>query len=259
MKRFRLVIQGLDAVAKAAYPVSRSSASRLFFYRFIQFILIASCILLLSIASRAQTGDEQKLADYKKAIHERASKIVTTLGITDPNKQEQVTQLLSEQYFSLNDIHEQAKADINSIKAKGLSKEETDAEIKAREEKKSTALLQRHDVFLTQLKKQLNDEQVDKVKDGMTYRVFPITWEAYQDMLPNLTTEQKNQIYAWLKEAREKAMDEGSSEKKHAVFGKYKGKINNYLSAAGYDMKKEGEAWQQRIKERKSVPSNQAN
>ena len=74
----------------------------------------------------------------------------------------------------------------------------------------------------------------------MTYRVFPITYAAYLDMLPNLTTEQKDKIYSWLKEARELAMDAGSSDRKHAVFGKYKGKINNYLSAAGYDMKKEG-------------------
>lgn len=196
------------------------------------------------------------MAEYKKAIRERSSKIVATLDITDSNKQELVTQLLCEQYFSLNDIHEQAKNDVAVIKTKGLVKEEGDARIKAREEKKSSALLQRHTVFLTQLKKELNEEQVDKVKDGMTYRVFPITWAAYQDMLPNLTKEQKDQMYAWLKEARELAMDEGSSDKKHAVFGKYKGKINNYLSAAGYDMKKEGEAWQQRIKEKKSVPSN---
>jgi hypothetical protein len=42
-------------------------------------------------------------------------------------------------------------------------------------------------------------------------------------------------------------MDAESSEKKHAWFGKYKGKINNYLSAEGYDMKKEGIAWKERI------------
>ena len=32
-------------------------------------------------------------------------------------------------------------------------------------------------------------------------------------------------------------MDAGSSDEKHAWFGKYKGKINNYLAAAGYNMK----------------------
>jgi len=98
--------------------------------------------------------------------------------------------------------------------------------------------------------KKVLEEQIEKIKDGMTYRVFPITYAAYLDMLPNLTIEQKEQIFNWLKEARELAMDEGSSDDKHKVFGKYKGRINNYLSAAGYDMKKEGEEWQKRIKER---------
>ena len=33
-------------------------------------------------------------------------------------------------------------------------------------------------------------------------------------------------------------MDGSTSDEKHAVFGKYKGRINNYLSKAGYDAKK---------------------
>jgi hypothetical protein len=85
----------------------------------------------------------------------------------------------------------------------------------------------------------------------MTYGVLQVTYKAYQDMLPGLTSEQKKQILAWLTEARELAMDAESSEKKHAVFGKYKGRINNYLSAAGIDMKKAEADWQQRLRERK--------
>ena len=42
---------------------------------------------------------------------------------------------------------------------------------------------------------------------------------------------------AMLTEAREHAMDASTSEEKHKWFGKYKGRINNYLSAAGYDLK----------------------
>ncbi|MFM2327692.1 MAG: hypothetical protein RIR31_1894, partial [Bacteroidota bacterium] len=80
---------------------------------------------------------------------------------------------------------------------------------------------------------------------------------AYMDMLQNLTSAQKDKMYNWLLEARELAMDEGSSDKKHEVFGKYKGKINNYLSAAGYDMKKEGEDWAKRIKAAKETKQTQ--
>ena len=33
-------------------------------------------------------------------------------------------------------------------------------------------------------------------------------------------------------------------------FGKYKGRINNYLAKRGYDLKKEREEWYKRIKAR---------
>ena len=69
-------------------------------------------------------------------------------------------------------------------------------------------------------------------------------------MIPTLTQEEKAQIMAWLVEAREFAIDAENSNKKHAAFGKYKGRINNYLAKRGYDLKKEREAWYERIKAR---------
>ncbi|QDU90407.1 hypothetical protein Pla175_38110 [Pirellulimonas nuda] len=71
----------------------------------------------------------------------------------------------------------------------------------------------------------------------MTYGVVPITYSAYCELLPGLSDDQKREIRSNLIEAREYAMDAGSSDEKHATFGKYKGRINNYLSAAGYDLK----------------------
>jgi len=64
-----------------------------------------------------------------------------------------------------------------------------------------------------------------------------VTYRRYQQVLPELTDEQKREILANLIEARELAMDGGSSDEKHAIFGKYKGRINNYLSAQGYDLR----------------------
>jgi hypothetical protein len=84
----------------------------------------------------------------------------------------------------------------------------------------------------------------------MTYSVLEVTYRAYLDELPTLTEKQKARILADLTEAREHAMDAESSEKKHAWFGKYKGRINNYLSAEGFDMKKAGEEWAQRTREK---------
>lgn len=197
-----------------------------------------------------QNNDAQKQADYKKVVTERVTKIVNVLGLTDSGIYDKVLNEVVNQYIQLNNIHDQNKAAVAEKKQQSLSGDDMAKEVKQLNEKKSSQLLQLHADFVAHLKESLTEDQIEKIKDGMTYRVFPITYAAYLDMLPTLTIEQKEQIFNWLKEARELAMDEGSSDDKHKVFGKYKGRINNYLSAAGYDMKKEGEEWQKRIKER---------
>jgi len=242
----------LLAISNYVFPRQQRNVPNIIF-RVCLFLLTLLVAVGFSASAQNTTPDE---ASYRKTITDRSAKIVNTLGITDSGKYNEVLNLLVEQYAGVNKIHEQSKSTVASIRLQSLSSEAINAAVKKEEDKKNELLLQQHNVFITQLKKLLNDEQVELVKDGMTYRVCPITYAAYLDMLPNLTSEQKTQIYAWLKEARELAMDAESSDKKHAVFGKYKGRINNYLSAAGYDMKKEGEEWQKRIKERKSAPTN---
>lgn len=207
-------------------------------------------LLAITFTVNAQDADT---AAYRKVVTERSAKIVQALSIKDSTVYYRTVGKIADQYIALNKIHDAGKATTAALKQQGLSKEDLAAAVKKEEDKKRASLQQLHTAFITLLSTDLNTAQVEQVKDGMTYRVLPITWAAYQDMLPNLTKEQKDQIYAYLVEARELAMDEGSSDRKHQVFGKYKGKINNYLSAAGYDMKKEGEEWQKRIKEREAA------
>lgn len=219
--------------------------------------LLKLYLSILAILFFMQAGAQQATdTTYQKVLLERSAKIVATLDIPDTQLSNIVTQQIAQQYAQLNAIHDKSKITVASIKAKNLSKEETDAAVKAEGDKKSVELKQLHAHFIALLQQELTATQIEKVKDGMTYRVLPVTWAAYMDMLQHLTKEQKDKMYAWLLEARELAMDEGSSDAKHAVFGKYKGRINNYLSAEGYDMKKEGEEWQKRIKEKESKTKN---
>jgi len=226
-----------------------------FFANFILKIAFTAIVFLLCIinGNAQQITDEQKLADYKKVIAERSVKIVKTLEINDTFTFNKVCSEISNQYFSLNTIHENFKTAVTEIKNRQFEKTAAENAIKQQEEKKSSLLKQQHALFITHLKRILNDKQLEKVKDGMTYNVLNVTYTAYKEMLLNLTPEQNEKIYNWLVEARELAMDEGSSEDKHKVFGKYKGRINNYLSAQGIDMKKEEKAWQSRIKEKQNI------
>ncbi|HEY6505379.1 MAG TPA: DUF3826 domain-containing protein [Chitinophagaceae bacterium] len=252
----QVLLANNDISYKKAFIAETSISFPSFFFTLSSFlrILLLTAAAIFCLQVYAQPVDAmQKEAEYKKVITERAAKIVSTLGLTDSGKYDKVLNELVGQYARLNAVHEQSKAAMAEISTQSVSGEERAASIKRLEEKKSSQLLQLHSGFIAHLKESLTEDQLEKVKDGMTYRVFPITYGAYLDMLPNLSPEQKDKIYNWLKEARELAMDEGSSDDKHKVFGKYKGKINNYLSAAGYDMKKEGEEWQKRIKEREAA------
>nr|WP_294895676.1 DUF3826 domain-containing protein [uncultured Pedobacter sp.] len=207
-------------------------------------------LLLMSIGSvKAQRSDTA----YVKAITERSWKIVEKLNIPDEQQAIKVRDIIANQYMDLNDVYIYRDAEKKEIEASGkLSKAQKKSALEKTEKKVAKRIDKLHRKYINNLSKNLTSEQVIAVKDGMTYGVVPLTFGAYQEMLPNLTQEQKNQIYIWLVEAREHAMDAESSEKKHAWFGKYKGRINNYLSAAGIDMKKAGEEWQERIKAAKN-------
>lgn len=190
----------------------------------------------------------EKQADYTKMIRLRSDKIVEKLNITEAGKAKLVSGMIAAQYSNLNDIYnkrDEAKKNLKEFTAPNKPSEEA---MKKIEEKVAFSVDSLHPIFLKQLATQLNEKQVIQIKDGLTYSVLPLTYNAYLDELPELKENQKAQMMVWLLEAREHAMDAESSEKKHAWFGKFKGRINNYLSKEGYDMKKAGEEWQKRIK-----------
>jgi len=226
-------------------------------FKKIAFYILISLLITLLMNSLVIGQNSLTLQDeFKKTLHDRSIKIVNTLEITDSEKYEGIVTLLADQYFDLNKIHDKTKGSIAAIKSLQVSDEEKNDRIKKENEEKTIQLSNLHMGFIAQLQSRLTEDQIEKIKDGMTYRVMPVTYTAYQEMIPALSTEQKEKIYSWLKEARELAMDEGSSEDKHKVFGKYKGRINNYLSSQGYDMKAEEKAWQQRIKEKEAAKKN---
>lgn len=218
-------------------------------------LLLFILITVTNTFAQQQSASERET--YVKVITERAGKITATLGINDSKKAENVTEIIRDQYSNLNDIYAARDAKYKAIKDANMENKTLQDTLLAKEQRAvESALAKLHQKYLKNLATQLNTVQIEKVKDGMTYGVLPLTYRAYQEQLLNLTADQKSQILIWLTEAREKAMDAESSDKKHAMFGKYKGRINNFLSAQGYDLKKEGIEWQKRIKAAANAKAN---
>ena len=220
--------------------------------RIVLFLAISS---LFAAGGRAQVTELKSNgldARYVGNILGRSQKIVDGLGLTDSLQAQSVRNIIANRYFLLNEIHDackQAKQYArDSISDKAAQKAATDlAELR-----RDAELYKHHFELASALSAILTDEQIDAVKDGMTFGRMKRDYQAQLDMIPRLTDEEKAQVLVWLKEAREFAIDAGDSKQKHQWFDKYRGRTNNWLSARGYDLKKEREAWQKRIEEQKS-------
>lgn len=214
--------------------------------------IFALCMLLAAVtfsAGAVVLDSDGRDPKYVESIVNRSKKIVDKLELNDSVKAEEVTKIVANRYFKLNDIYSKRDDKVKAAKESLIGDAKNEA-VKAANDEKDAALYRCHFEFPADLSLYLTPEQIDGVKDGMTYGVLMVTYNSHLDMMPTLTDEEKAQIMAWLIEARELAIDAETSNKKHEVFGKYKGRINNYLSGRGYDLVKEREAWYERIRAR---------
>jgi hypothetical protein len=168
-------------------------------------------------------------AKYTAAIEGRTADILKTLALSDTDKATRVHDAIITQYRALNAWHNGNDAKLKTAKGDTNALAQIRASLKAL-----------HEAFLAQLAENLTPEQIDKVKDKMTYGKVQFTFAGYVAQYPDLSETNKNEILILLKQAREEAMDGGSAAEKTAVFQRYKGKINNYLSKQGIQKQKAG-------------------
>ena len=212
-------------------------------------LTVVVALLGVCVVHAVELDRKGRDAEYVASIVGRARKIVDKLGIEDAPRAESVTNIIANRYFKLNDIYA-VRDSVVRVAKEDLQGDERKAVQASAEQAKDSELYRTRFGFLADLSLFLSDEQVTAVKDGMTFGVLGVTYTATLDMVPTLTEEEKRQIMVWLVEAREYAMDAETSKKKHEVFGRYKGRINNYLSGRGYDLVKERESWYERIRAR---------
>ena len=159
-------------------------------------VLFAAILSLLSISISAQVElkAEGRDSDYVETVKNRAQKIVDGLQLSDAQKAENVRNIIANRYFLLNDIH--SKYD------------------KSQQDARDAELYKHHFELASALALYLTEEQIDAVKDGMTFGRLKRDYKAQLEMIPSLTDEEKAQILIWLREAREYAMDAADSKGK---------------------------------------------
>ena len=211
-------------------------------------VAVAMMALYTTNVNAVELDSNGRDPKYVETIMQRSKKVTDALNISGTEKGEQVLNIVANRYFKLNDIY--AERDSLKAVAKTMTGEEKKRKMEYAEMLKDQKLYKSHFGFIADLSVYLTDAEVETVKDVLTYNVVNVTYKAQCDMIPTLKEEEKVQILAWLKEGREYAIDAESSKKKHEAFGKYKGRINNWLSKRGYNLTKEREEWAKRVKAR---------
>ena len=196
---------------------------------------------------------------YERAIEKRAQDVLAMLQLNDPAKAARVHDAMIAQYRALSAWHDANDARLG-IRFKNAAEKKTQRATPEEAEQPRAQLKSLHDPFVARLAADLTPEQVEKVKDKMTYGKVAVTYNAYLEIVPRLTEPEKARILALLKDAREEAIDGGSNQEKSAIFKKYKGKIVTFLTADGHDVAKAYRDWgeRQKIKAAKVAASQPA-
>lgn len=179
-----------------------------------------------------------KRRDLKSSALEitESSKIMTALNLTDKSKAESVTNLIAHQYQQVSKIHVAKTARMDA--AQKLQKEAAEKENQAAWEESKAKLDKQRDLFIAELSRFLDKDQVELVKNEITGQGLKKEYEKFQALLPDLTAEQKKKVYDYLVEARENAMNVLTSRERNQWFAKFRGRANNYLAAQGYNLRK---------------------
>ena len=193
-------------------------------------IIIAAVFFARGAAAQMSTPavtDAEKEAFYATTIENRVTDILKALNLADAAKSNAVHDILVTQYHDLR-VRDAAIDTRLKVDGKAVNYANRAPLLAAQSEPL-------HDQFLAKLAESLTPEQVEQVKDLMTYHKVKVTYDAYSVIVPGLTDGEKAKILELLKAAREEAIDGGSAPEKSAIFQKYKDQINAYLDAQGHD------------------------
>jgi len=144
-------------------------------------------------AQPATNAAENAEANYTRTITKRSVDIVAALALTDAAKSNRVQEILVGQYRALNTWHDQHDTEIKALNKSGGDKEAAEkAKVKIAEIQATLKPI--HDSFLAKLGAELTPEQVETVKDKMTYGKVQFTYNGFLHAVPDMTEAEKAHV-----------------------------------------------------------------
>jgi len=204
-------------------------------------------LLLTTVNAFSQTKD----VVVPEEILTKAKEWVSALNLSDATKKSAVENVIAIHLTTVRDWHNEHPSStvpdgINPVTGNKLS--DLDKQIIADSAMPSTV----HQSLMDGLNKNLSPEQVETILDKYTIGKVDFTMKGYKAIVPDLTADEEAKILAFLKQAREQAVDYKNMKQISAIFEIYKTKSEQMLNNNGRSWRALYSAYTKKIKEEKA-------
>lgn len=204
--------------------------------------------LAITFAKAQTTADEENL--------KKATEWVASLNLADAAKEARVTVVIAEHLTAVRNWHNAhpastVPAGINPVTGNKLS--DLEREIIADSAMPTTV----HAALMDGLKKDLTPEQVEAILDKYTIGKVAFTMNGYKSIVPDLTADEEAKILAFMKQAREQAVDYKNMKQISAIFEIYKTKSEQFLNNNGRNWRTLYSDYTKKIKAEKAAKAKQ--
>jgi hypothetical protein len=173
----------------------------------------------------------------RKKVDQKAAKIVESLNLADAEKAAKVKAIAADWLAVMTAWHKEHDAELNRLwgewdKARAVvPKDEFPGEVIANQiDAVYASLKPAYRDYIKRLSAELTAEQIDAIKEGWSRSPGMMrTYNAYLEIVPNLTAKDKEVIKARMLLAREAAMLTDSDKEIVAIYKRHKVKVEQYV------------------------------
>lgn len=219
-----MLMFGFDVFAHREMPMKYAVVSR-------------GGLLMLVLVGSVIAQVDRPASEARERVNAKTAKLLEVITIDDAAKRERVSAILGEWYSTLRDWHREHDAELASLWSEwsraraAIPKDEFPGEVIAHQiDDLYASLKPEYASFIRKLGTELDSDQVDAIKErwsrspGMTR-----TYNAYLEIAPDLTEEQKKVILDRMKLAREDAMLTDADREIVNIFKRHKVKVEQYI------------------------------
>ncbi len=185
-------------------------------------------------------------------ITSKAKEWVSALNLSDASKKTAVEHIIAVHLTTIRDWHNDHPSStvpdgINP--ATGTKLSDLDKQIIADSAMPAAV----HKALMDGLNQNLTADQVQLILDKYTIGKVAFTMKGYKAIVPDLTADEEAKILAYLKQAREQAVDYKNMKQISAIFEIYKTKSEQLLNNNGRSWRALYSAYTKKIKEEKAA------